>query len=246
MNRNMMVEKKICPFCGEENTRTAKKCSYCGKWFQGNNILEKGWGWAECFYCVFALIFVLILGINGFKENTSIQILYSEFFLYGKGIVPILCLTILWILVNMGLWSYCKMKEVELKYLFPVYMCLNIIVLFVEIIIYIIHVANISDSLMIDGTIWRLIYLFIILLSVLLVTTGFLLGLELRKKLPRFKNGIGYIFILGYIIPCVSCFIETGLTGTIKISILLTTFTWIYSLSALFLFFFTIDRFKKL
>lgn len=60
--------------------------------------------WDSCFYCIFALIFVLILGASGGMENIN-----ADVFLYkildSMGIVAILCVTLLWVLINGGLWT---------------------------------------------------------------------------------------------------------------------------------------------
>lgn len=189
--------------------------------------------WDSCFYCIFALIFVLILGASGGMENIN-----ADVFLYkildSMGIVAILCVTLLWVLINGGLWTYCTEHGIKSKPVLLIYIILNIMLLIMELVTYSFVVLDEQEILLYE---LQSIKFSVMLLMFILSVVGVILGIQLRKNLLSFKNSIGCVFISVYTIPFLSFLVESLLLGTTQISVLLTAFVWICSLSVLFLFF---------
>ena len=96
--------------------------------------------WDQCFYCIFALIFVIILGISGWGKSINASIFLPQI-LDSMGLVGISCVTLLWLLINGGLWSYCKMNGFETRTL-GVYIILNIVLFIGELVVYFLGVSD--------------------------------------------------------------------------------------------------------
>ncbi|WP_065220211.1 MULTISPECIES: hypothetical protein [Butyricimonas] len=195
--------------------------------------------WDQCFYCIFALIFVIILSISGWGKSINASIFLPQI-LDSMGLVGISCVTLLWLLINGGLWSYCKMNGFETRTL-GVYIILNIVLFIGELVVYFLGV---SDKLEVLLNALPSIKLGIILLTSLLSVTGIVLGIQLRANLAFFKNFVGYAFMFVYAVPFFTFLVESLLIGTTRVFILFTTIVWIYSLSVLFVFFLKIEDLK--
>lgn len=86
-----MEEKKLCPYCGKEILKVAKKCKHCGKWLDGAKHFDthiesqymqngrKAWfTWKVVLFLIFAIVIVLCLVVVVNQNNVKSEVLTKQ------------------------------------------------------------------------------------------------------------------------------------------------------------------------
>lgn len=86
-----MEEKKLCPYCGKEILKVAKKCKHCGEWLDGakhidthiesqhmHNERKAGGTWKVGFFLIFAIVIVLCLVVVVNHNNVKSDVLTEQ------------------------------------------------------------------------------------------------------------------------------------------------------------------------